>query len=182
MLRRGIIQKKKGQVEFGVMIVITIIIGLILFAPIIMRMVGTITGQFFITMNNSYPSAVAPASDAVDTVTNFFDYLIIIAMLVNIIILFISAWFIDTNPVFLILYIMFSFILFLFLPSLLDAVDTVWVKMEAENTHDLWEGNDLNLTFTDFIRRNMMVFSLIILSLTGILIYAKFKITQGRFT
>lgn len=183
MLRKIISKKsKKAQVEFGPAIVIALILVLILMAPIVMRIIGTVTGTFFTQMNETAPDAVAPASQAVDTVYNFFDYLIIIAMFVNIIVLFISAWFIDTNPVFIMLYIMFAFIFFLFLPNLLDAVDQVYSKMEDASSQDTWGDNGLNLTFTDFIRRNMMMFSLIIIAFTGIIIYAKFKITQGQFT
>jgi hypothetical protein len=181
MLRK-IKRNKKAQVDFGPAVLIAIIIGLIILAPIMIRIIGTVTGTFFTQMNSTAPNAVKPASDAVDKVYNFFDYLIIIAMFVNIIVLFISAWFIDTNPVFIVLYILFAFIFFLFIPNLMDAVDRVWIKMDDIKTLDTWGGNDLNLTFTDFIRMNMMWFSLIIIALTGIIIYAKFKLTQGQFS
>jgi len=174
--------KKKAQIDFSPAIVIAFIIGLILLAPIMIRIIGTVTGTFFVQMNSTYPNAVTPARDAVDSVYNFFDYLIIIGMFINVIVLFLSAWFIDTNPMFIILYIMFAFIFFLFIPTLMDSVDSVWDKMEDQADLDDWEGNDLNLEFTDFIRRNMMVFSLIIIVITGIIMYAKFKMTQGQFT
>jgi flagellar biosynthesis protein FlhB len=173
---------KKGNVDFGPAVLIAIIITLILVAPIMLRIIGTVTGTFFTQMNESNPDAVTPASEAVNKVYNFFDYLIVIGMFLNIILLFISSWFIDTNPIFILLYIIFAFILFLFLPNLVDAVDQVWLKMEDASAHDTWEDNSLNLTFTDFIRRNMIMFSLIIIGLTGVIIYAKFKLTQGQFT
>jgi hypothetical protein len=182
MLELRPVTQKKAQVDFGPAVLIAIIIGLLLLAPIMIRIIGTVTGTFFTQMNESYSYAVEPASDAVDKVYNFFDYLIIIAMFINIILLFISSWFIDTNPIFIILYIMFAFILFLFLPNLLDSVDQVWIKMEDMDEHDDWEDDSLNLTFTDFIRRNFMLFSLLIIAITGIVIYAKFKVTQGAFT
>ena len=172
---------KKAQVDFGPAVLIAVILGLIIFAPIMLRIIGTVTGTFFVQMNETSPDAVAPASDAVDKVYNFFDYLIVIGMFINIIILFISAWFIDTNPVFIILYIMFAFIFMLFMPDLLDAVDSVWDKMEDVGEHDTWGDNSLNLSFTDWIRRNMIMFSIAIIALTGIIIYAKFKITQGNY-
>jgi len=181
MIRKSIKQNKKAQVDFGPAVVIAVILTLILVAPIFIRIIGTVTGTFFTQMNESYSYAVEPASDAVDTVNNFFDYLIIIGIFVNVIVLFISAWFIDTNPAFIVLYIMFAFILFLFIPNLLDAVDRVWTQFDSIGSLDTWEDDDLNLTFTDFIRRNMMLFSLLIIFLTGILIYAKFKFTQGGF-
>jgi len=118
MLRRTLIKKKKAQVDFGPAVLIAIILGLVIFAPIMIRIIGITTGTFFTQMNETAPNAVAEASSAVDKVYDFFDYLIVIAMFINIIALFISSWFIDTHPVFIVLYIMFAFILFLFLPKL----------------------------------------------------------------
>ena len=105
MLRRSLIKSKKAQIDFGPAVLIAIIIGLILMAPIMLRIIGTVTGTFFTQMNSTAPDAVAEASGAVDKVYNFFDYLIIIGMFINVILLFISAWFIDTNPIFILLYI-----------------------------------------------------------------------------
>ena len=172
---------KKAQVEFGPILLVAIIIGLLIFAPIMMRIIGTVTGKFFSVMNESYPDAVAPANEAVDKVYNFFDYLLVIVMFINIIVLFISAWFIDTNPVFIVLYIMFAFVLILLLPAMMDAVDAVWAKMEDAGEHDTWEDSSLNLTFTDWIRRNMTMFTLIIIVLTGLITYAKFKYFSGQY-
>ena len=179
--RRSILKNKKGQIDFGPAVLVAVILGLILMAPIMIRIIGVTTGTFFTQMNASAPNAVQPASDAVDKVYNFFDYLIVIAMFINIIVLFISAWFIDTNPVFIILYIMFAFILVLFLPNLVDAVDSVWNKMDAIGTSDTWEGNDLSLSYTDFIRRNMTMFTIVIIALSGIVMYSKFKIAGGNY-
>lgn len=170
---------RKAQVEFSPAIVIAIIIGLIILAPIMIRIIGTVTGTFFTQMNSTSPSAVAEASTAVDKVYNFFDYLIVISMFINIIVLFISAWFIDTNPAFIILYIMFAFIFVLFLPNLLDAVDAIWVKMDTMSTQDTWGDNTLNLTFTDWIRQNLILVSVVVIALSGIITYAKFKTTSG---
>ena len=173
------IKSKRAQVEFSPIIVIAFIVGLVILAPIMVRIIGVTTGTFFKQMNSSSPSAVAEASDAVDKVHNFFDYLVIIALMINIIVLFISAWFIDTNPVFIVLYIMFAFIFVLFLPNLLDAVDRVWDKMDSISTLDEWEGSDLDLTFTDWIRQNLIMVSIVVIILTGIITYAKFKLVQG---
>jgi hypothetical protein len=172
---------KRGQVEFSPAIFVALIIVLLLMAPIMMRIIGTVTGTFFTQMNTSAPSAVAEASGAVDKVYNFFDYLVVISMFINMIVLFISAWFIDTNPVFIILYIMFAFIFILFLPNMMDAVDQIWEKSENISTYDTWGSNDLNLTYTDWIRSNMVLVTLVVIVLTGIIMYAKFKLQTPQY-
>jgi hypothetical protein len=168
---------KKAQVEFSPAIVIAVIIGLIIFAPIMLKIIGVTTGTFFTQMNTSAPTAVAEADKAVDKVYNFFDYLIVIAIFINVIVLFISAWFIDTNPAFIILYIMFAFIFVLFLPNLLDATDRIWERMDA--VEDDWNAGSMPLQFTDWIRQNLVMTSVVLIALTGIITYAKFKLTSG---
>jgi len=169
--------KKKAQVEFSPAIVIALILGLIIFAPIMIKIIGTTTGTFFTQMNISAPDAVAEADSAVRKVYNFFDYLIVIAIFINVIVLFISAWFIDTNPVFIILYIMFAFIFVLFLPNLLDATDRIWGKMDSVEND--WYSGSMPLAFTDWIRQNLIMFSVVVIALSGIITYAKFKMTSG---
>lgn len=169
-------KNKKAQVEFSPIILIAVVIGFLILAPIMVRIIGITTGTFFSQMNTSAPDAVAPASEAVDKVYNFFDYLIIIAIFINVIMLFISAWFIDTNPVWIVLYIMFAFIFVLFVPNLMDSIDAVWAKMESASTYDIWGGNSLGLPFTNWVRENLMIFTVTVIALSGIITYAKFKL------
>jgi len=170
---------KKAQVEFSPVIVIALIIGLIIFAPIMLRIIGVTTGTFFTQMNQSAPVAVAEANTAVNKVYNFFDYLIVIAIMINVIMLFVSAWFIDTNPIFIVLYIMFAFIFVLFLPNLMDATDSIWSRMNSVD--DDWHTGSMPLTFTSWIRENLMLFSVVIIALSGVVTYAKFKLTSGAY-
>jgi len=174
-------RKKRGQIEFSPAVLIAVILGFIILAPIMIRIIGITTGTFFTQMNESAPSAVAEASAGVDKVYNFFDYLIIIAIFINIIVLFISAWFIDTNPVFIVLYIMFAFIFVLFLPNLLDAIDSVWDRMESAGEYDPWRNDTLSskLQFTNFLRENLMMTAVVVIALTGVITYAKFKLISG---
>ena len=168
---------KKAQIEFSPAIVIAFIIGLIIFAPIMLRIVGVTTGTFFTQMNESASEAVSQADNAVNKVYNFFDYLIVIAIMINVIMLFVSAWFIDTNPIFIVLYIMFAFIFVLFLPNLMDATDSIWNRMNSVD--DDWHVGSMPLTFTSWIRENLILFSIVIIALSGVVTYAKFKLTSG---
>jgi hypothetical protein len=170
---RPLKQNKRGQVEFAPIVLVGVIIGLIIFAPIMLRIIGVTTGTFFNVMNTTEPEAVAQVTGQVDKVYNFFDYLIVLGMFINIIVLFLSAWFIDTNPIFLLLYIMFAFILVLFLPNMLEGVDAIYDKM-ADVT-DPWGSSDLNLPYTEWIRQHFVAFVVGIIMLSGIITYAKFK-------
>ena len=74
---------------------------------------------------------------------------------------------------------MFAFIVVLFIPNLLDAADSVWEKMDDASSADPWGSSDLNLNFTDWVRQNLVMTSVVIIALTGIVTYAKFKINSG---
>jgi len=107
-----------------------------------------------------------------DKVVGFIDYLLILMFFVSLIILFISAYFIDTNPIFLVLYIIFAFIFILLLPNMMEAVDTVWSKFPVETN---------SLPLTGWIQSNMVMFTLGVFILTGIIMYAKFRFGGTTF-
>lgn len=161
---RSIIKNKKAQFEpaiFFVAIILMIIVGII-----ILYVLNMVMGGMSTAMNSTAPYAVAEGEQIVTLTTNLFDYLIIIGMLVNVILLFISSFFINTHPVFFILYLISAFVLILLAPNVLNAVDQVWAKFPTESAQ---------LPLTDFIRTHMIGFLLGIMILTAIIMYAKFR-------
>lgn len=163
---------KKAQIEFSGAAFVAVLIGLLIIAPILIKVVVSATGGFFTAMNTTSPYAVSQGQGAVTSFLNFFDYLVIIGILVNILLMFISAYFIDTSPLFVPLYIIFSFILVLFLPNLIDAVDKVWAKFPDSSTY---------LQYTEFAKNHSLEISIIVIILTGIIMYAKLNSSQQRF-
>lgn len=161
-------KNKKGQFEFSIGLFAILIIIAIIFAPIMIKVIKSVTGGMSIALNATNPEAVAQMNYAQNSALGFFDYLIVIGMFINVIILFISSYFIDTHPVFLLLYIFFTFLLMLFLPNMMDAVDKVWGKFNDTGIHSA-------LPFTDWIRTHFITFMLAIIILNGIIMYAKFK-------
>ena len=166
------IKNKKGQMEFSPAVFIVGIIILIVFAPIILKVISSVKVGFTTALNDTNPGAIVEMTYGMDKVVGFLDYLLMIMFFVSMIILFISAYFIDTHPVFLILYVMFAFIFILLLPNMMDAVDTVWSKFPAETD---------SLPLTGWVQSNMVLFTLGVFILTGIIMYAKFKFAGSSF-
>jgi len=165
-------KNKKGQIEFSPALLIAGIIVLLILAPVILKVFSSVKTGMGDALNSTDPTAVKQMDYVLDTGTTFIDYLLVIMFFVNLIILFISAFFIDTHPMFLVLFIMFAFIFILLLPNMMDAVDQVWAKFPAET-------NDLPLS--DWIRTNMVMFTLGVFMLSGIIMYAKFKWGTSSF-
>jgi|AntAceMinimDraft_18_1070375.scaffolds.fasta_scaffold10091_5 hypothetical protein len=159
-------KKKKGQMEFSPALFIAGIVVLLILAPIILKVMSSVKTGLGDALNSTDPNAVTEMNYVVDTGTNFIDYLLVIMFFINLIILFISAFFIDTSPIFLVLYIMFAFVFILLLPNMMDAVDQVWSKFASETG---------DLPLSDWIRSNMIMFTLGVFVLTGIIMYTKFK-------
>jgi len=163
---------KKGQVEFSPMVFFGLIVAVLILAPIILKVVVTVTGGVFTALNSTSPSAVAEGQAVVGVVVGFFDYLILIGMTINMILLFISAFFIDTKPVFVILYILFAFILVVLAPSVLDAVDKIWLQFPDATAY---------IPYTDWMRSNLVAVIVSIIVLTGIIMYGKMRFAQDAW-
>lgn len=91
-----------------------------------------------------------------------------IAFLLAVILLFVSAFMIDVNPFFIFLYIFVFFLTLVFAPEILGAVDRIYESTAYAEEVAL-------LGFMDFVRLNFGLIVTVIGVLTMIIIYAKVK-------
>ena len=158
--------------EFPILIFAIVVIGLILMAPIILKVVRTTLSPFSSALGNLSVEGGAIAQTNVNYVlgvfVNFWDGVILFAFLLSVILLFISAFLIDANPFFMILYILMLFLTILFAPEILKAVDKIY---EA----NIYAEEVALLPFIDFIRLNFGLILTAIGILTMIIIYAKIR-------
>lgn len=162
---------KKGF-EFAPALFFSLLIVIFILAPVLLKVISSTTTNLFSAVNSTSAEAVTEGQASVNLFTGLFDYLIITFLVVNLLILFISAFYIDTHAVFLILYILSAFIFMLFAPNLLYAVEIIWGVFATETA---------SLPYTSFLQSHAIGFTLSIIFLTGIIIYAKFKLTQDGF-
>lgn len=164
--------KKKAQIDYPIIAFIAVVIMLILFAPIMLKIFNEILTPFSAKVGNI--TAVAGTNvDAVRTgFIAFWDWVIIIAFLIQMMLLFISAFFIDTSPVFTALYVLVCMLLMMFAPSMIDVVDRIYDSPEflLETTQ---------LPYTDFLRNNFAMIILGTMILSGVVVYGKLKYFRG---
>ena len=171
---------KKAQLDYPIITFAIIIVGLMILAPIILKI--------FMTTQSSFSAAIGNVSSGGDIAQtnfnavmtpaiNFWDKVIIAAFALVVILLFVSAFFIDASPFFIILYVFASFMLILFAPNIIAAVDHIY---ESAN----FAAEVSKLTFMDTLRSHYAEFLVGIMVITGIIIYGKIalfgKSNRGR--
>lgn len=161
---------KKGNLGYGIIAFAAIIIGLLFFAPIGLKVVRSSITEFSNAINVTSPEASTTMTGIQTSFENLWDWVIFLCFGINVLVLLVSAFFIDTHPVFLIFYIMTLFFLFIFAPNMIDAVDTLWAHSAFS------EETGLFLDLTDFLRLHFESILLGVAVLSGVVIYAKIKL------
>jgi len=163
---KPIIKQKKGQAD--IVILIGILVSLMILAPVMLKIFNSIVVETIPILNESSVDAGSAMTKVSSTFTTFWDYLIVIAMFVAIITLFISAFMVDTHPIFLIMYIMMAFGLMTF-SNYLTAPVTNILGM-GEFATELGQ-----IPMTSFMITNFNLILLGVIVLSGIILYGKFK-------
>jgi hypothetical protein len=175
---RPILQKnKKAELDFPIITVAFVLLGLLFLAPFILKTVTTILTPFGNALNDSGVGGGEDAKEAVFYVqgvfVNFWDGVLLFAFLTQIILLFVSALFIDTNPFFIILYVIVLALTVIFAPQVLDALNNIYDSAQFVNEVAI-------LQFIDFIRQNFGLILTVIGVLNMIVMYAKVRYFPAR--
>jgi len=137
---------------------------------------GTIT-PFSQSLGNSSAGGAVQASETVNYIlgvyVNFWDSIIIIAFVIAIILMFISAYLIDASPFFIILYIILFIFTILFAPTILEVVNKIYEANAYAQEVAL-------IPFLDFIRLNFGVILTVLGLLSMVIIYAKLRFGQQQ--
>lgn len=170
---------KRGQIDNPLIIFAIIVIGLLMVAPIVLKIMREVQSPVAAALGNVSGGAgeVAQANfnKVISTGINFWDKVMIFAFIVSVILLLVSAFLVDAHPFFVILYIMLNMFLILFAPSIVQAVDNIYDSPYfAQET--------AMLSFMDTIRQNYAVFLVGMMVLTGIIIYGKLALFGGGNT
>lgn len=157
---------KKAQIEIPVITLVAVIIALLILGPTILKLVNTILTPVSNSLGNISETAGDSVSSIKNSFINFWDWVLVIGFLVNVVLLLISAFLVATHPVFLVLYIIFGFVMFLFAPELLQIVDKFYSDPNFATEIS-------KIPMMDFIRSYFGVILLAIFFISGIIIFAR---------
>lgn len=163
---------KKGQMDFPILYFVVTIIVLILIAPILLKVVKIPLAHFSSAVGNQTLEAGQRVDFISGTFVTWLDKVILIAFLTTIILLFLSAFLVDTHPVFLVFYVLLSFFTMLFAPTAITALEKVYYG--GQFTEEV-----AYLPFTEFLLNNFGILLVAIMVVSGVIIYAKYKTGSG---
>jgi hypothetical protein len=167
-------KNKKGQLDYPIITFFIVVFGLLILAPIMLKIMRTTQTSFSSSLGNmSGGEQAATNFNAVMNVgTTFWDKIIISAFVISIILLFVSAFLIDAHPLFVILYLFISFMLVLFAPNIIGTLDNLYGSSEFATEVGM-------LSFMDSLRIHFGEFLVGIIFITGIIIYGKVRFFSG---
>jgi len=165
---------KKGQIlDYPIITFIGIIIGLLILAPVMLKIMNSIQAPLSSQLGNITGGGGLIAQENFNSVMtvaiNFWDKVIIVAFIVAILLLFVSAFLITAHPLFIILYIIINFMVILFAPNIVDSLSKLYDSPQFATEVAM-------LSFIDSLRTNFAIFILGIMVITGIIIYGKVAI------
>jgi|TARA_Y100000310_G_scaffold3988_1_gene4897 hypothetical protein len=173
MKLRSIIQNKKGQMEYPIIIFIVVIFGLILLSPFILKIFNSFVTPFGSAVGNVTEQAGTNVAHVVTTFVGFWDFVIMIGFLINVILLFITAFLADTNPFFLIIFILFGVFTMIFAPEVLEVLDKIY-----DSPDFALETSQVEMV--DFLRNYFGLIIVGIYFIVGVILYAKFRWSGQR--
>lgn len=167
----------KGQIDYPIIAFFVLVFGLILLAPIMLKVFNSIQTPMSTQLGNLSGKggeiAQANYNKIMNTAVNFWDKVIIFAFFIGVILLVVSAIFTQASPFFIILYIIMSFLLVLFAPDIIGSLDNIYnsATFAQESTQ---------LSFINTLRTYFGEFLVGIIVLTGIIIFGKSAVGGRR--
>lgn len=166
---------KKAQLDYPIIAFFVVVFGLLLLAPIIMKIFVSVKGPISSQLGNmTNGGAIAKENfdHVIDIGITFWDKVIIACFIIALILLVISAILIDTHPLFIILYIFISFMFILFAPNIIESLDAIYESAQFATEVSY-------LPFVDSLRTHFAEWLIGIMVFTGIIIYGKIALFRG---
>lgn len=173
---RSIIKDKKnkrGQFDFGIITFVGLVVALILIAPLILSIVNKFLTPLGTALGNQSAVAGTNVNYIQNSFGNLLDGVIIFMFVINVLMLFVSAFLVDVHPIFIIVYIIVAFLTMIFAPNIIDAVNNIW----GEST---FSGDVAKLPLTNFILDHFGIIIMSIILVTGVILFTKFGFGRDR--
>jgi len=151
---------------------IFIVIGLLILAPIMSKIVNTSLTGFSDGLNDTSTEAAGRVDHVKDTFNNFWDYTIAIAFLINVLMLFVFAFLIESKPIFSLFYMLSMIFLFMFSHYVVVPIQTILGMSTFSDAV-------ATIPIVNFLVLQFDLILLGIVIITGIIMYSQFKASSG---
>ena len=161
----------KGQV-LSIIIFFGLIVATFIFAIVIMNLTNSVLTPFSASMGNVSTQAGSNVTFIKNTFVTWWDWTIMFFFVLNLLLLFISAFMVDVHPAFIVLYILTCLFLVIFGYSMIEATNRIFESSSMLTSAGL-------LPMTNWVQDNFNYVMLGIMILSGIVMYAKVKMFGG---
>lgn len=168
---------KKAQLS-SIIAFIGVVILLIIMTPIILKVGYTMlnTTQTNFANLDSTNKSVDVISSTKNTMTNSLDWAVMILIILNMLLLFVTAFLIDVHPAFVIIYIIGAFVLVLTAPYTIIVAEKIYGMSDFAGAGGVTQ----YIPMLEFMVNNFGVFIVGVLVMTGIIMYAKIKFFASK--
>jgi hypothetical protein len=166
----------KAQLEHPILSFFVLAIILLMLSPIMLKVFISIRDPLSSSLGNlSSGGDIAKTNfeKVINTGINLWDKVIIFCFFIALVLLFVSAYLIDSHPIFLVLYIFVAFLLILLAPSIIGALDNIYNSSEFVTEVSY-------LPYVEWLKNNFIGFLIGVIVITGIIIYGKIALTGGN--
>jgi len=164
--------KKPNKGQTDIIYFIVAIVALLILAPIMLKIVNTSLGGFSDALNNTSPVAAQNVTDIHTDFVNFWDFLIAIGFLVNVILLLVFSFMVDSHPIFSLFYFISAIIILMFSHTFMYPIEKIMGSTQFST-------EVLQLPITDFMVTNFDLIIFGIILVTGIVMYGKWRSGAG---
>lgn len=173
----------KGQI-ISVVAFFAIFLTILVLGTLLMSFVNTILKPVDATLTNMSPQAGGAVRSVNNSFNNWWDIAIVLLSFLDIIILFISSYMVDTHPVFLVVYIIACMMLVIFGGNLATALADIFDTNGIFGNSNVTAGGNIiqYMPLTSYIYNHFTIVILGILIVSGVIMYAKFKFGRSGGT
>jgi len=162
---------KKAQ-SISIIVFFVLMVGIFITSIIVLRVTNSILTPFQNQIGNISAPAGAVVGEIHNNLYRWWDIFVMLLFFINVILLFVSAFLIDIHPAFVLVYVISIFFLFIMGNYALNLLDSVWNGMATST-------ENAQTPIQRFIINHFMFIMLGIVILSGIIMYAKFKLGVG---
>jgi len=163
-------RNQKGQTE--IITWISVVVGLLILAPIMLFTINEVLDPLQTQLNATTPAAGEGVATIHNSFVSFWDWLIAIAFLVNILLLFVFSFLAGPHPIFALFYMISAIITLMFAKYIVAPIETIF-GMSTFSTEVL------QLPITNFIVNTFDIILLGVIIVTGIIMYSSFRREGG---
>lgn len=167
--------------EFPIATFLIAVVLILLLAPIVMKLFTSLRTPVSEQLGNlTGTTGISGTKDAqtswnfiIGTGVSLWDEITVMVFFFMVIVLIVSSIFIDTNPVFIFLYIIMAFLLIILAPNIINALDAVYISPQLADQFGTPASQQM--PFIYYLIQHFGEFFLGIMVFTGIIIYSKIK-------